>query len=77
MRTTIAEGSFNGLILKSSGIVIFGHENPDGDSIGSAVGMYHYLTALGKHPHIVIQILLILLTATQEILLKVQKDIIR
>ena len=55
MRTTIAEGSLNGLILKSSGIVIFGHENPDGDSIGSAVGMYHYLTAMGKHPHIVIQ----------------------
>ena len=54
MRTTIAESRLNDLILGSGKIVIFGHENPDGDSIGSAVGMYHYLTALGKHPHIVI-----------------------
>ncbi len=54
MRTTKAEEKLNDLILKSSNIVIFGHENPDGDSIGSAVGMYHYLTALGKHPHIII-----------------------
>ena len=54
MRTTIAEDRLNGLILASSRIVIFGHENPDGDSIGSAVGMYHYLAGKGKHPHIVI-----------------------
>ena len=55
MRTTIAEDKLNDLILGSGRIVIFGHENPDGDSIGSAVGMYHYLTALGKHPHVIIQ----------------------
>lgn len=54
MRTTIAEGSLHDLIRQSGKIVIFGHENPDGDSIGCAVGMYHYLRSLGKHPGIVI-----------------------
>ena len=54
MRTTINEGKLNDLLSSSGKTVIFGHENPDGDSIGSAVGMYHYLRALGKCPHIVI-----------------------
>ena len=54
MRTTINEEKLNDLICSSGSIVIFGHENPDGDSIGSAVGMYHYLKGLGKNPHIVI-----------------------
>ena len=54
MRTTIAEGSLYELLRASGNIVIFGHENPDGDSIGSTLGMYHYLTSRGKRPHIVI-----------------------
>ena len=54
MRTTINEEKLDALICSSSNIVIFGHENPDGDSIGSAVGMFHYLKSLEKHPHIVV-----------------------
>lgn len=54
MLTTINEDHLNGLLLSGRNIVIFGHENPDGDSIGSAVGMYHYLYSLGKRPNIVI-----------------------
>ena len=54
MRTSIAEDKLNGLLLNAAGIVIFGHENPDGDSIGSAVGMYYYLKSLGKEAHIII-----------------------
>ena len=29
-------------------ITIFTHENPDGDSLGSALALYHYLTSKGK-----------------------------
>lgn len=54
MRTTIAADRLNDLILNSNNIVILGHENPDGDSIGSAVGMYHYLKSIGKPSHIVV-----------------------
>lgn len=54
MRTAIAEDRLGDLILGSRNIVIFGHENPDGDSIGSAVGLYHYLRSAGKSTHIVI-----------------------
>lgn len=54
MRTAIAEDRLGDLILGSRNIVIFGHENPDGDSIGSAVALYHYLQSAGKSAHIVI-----------------------
>ena len=54
MRVTINEDKLHSLICSAGNIVIFGHENPDGDSIGSAVGMYHYLTGIGKKSHIVI-----------------------
>ena len=54
MRTTISEEEFNTLVLGASNIVIFGHENPDGDAIGSSVAMYHYLKWLGKDSHIII-----------------------
>lgn len=30
-------------------ICIFSHPNPDGDSIGSTIGLYHILIGLGKH----------------------------
>ena len=39
-------------------ILITSHENPDGDGLGAAVGLFHYLTARGKdvriivHPHV-------------------------
>ena len=54
MRITIAEDRLDDLIERSANIVILGHENPDGDSIGRAVGMYHYLLSVGKESHIVI-----------------------
>lgn len=54
MRVTINEDKLHSLICSAGNIVIFGHENPDGDSIGSAVGMFHYLAGIGKRPHIVI-----------------------
>ena len=54
MRTTIAADRLNELIVKGENIVVLGHENPDGDSIGSAVAMYHYLLGIGKAAHIVI-----------------------
>ena len=54
MRTTIAEGRLHEIIDESGHIVIFGHENPDGDSIGCTVGMYHYLKSLGKPSRIVV-----------------------
>lgn len=54
MRTIIAEESLSLIVQKSSRIVIFGHENPDGDSIGCSVAMYHYLSSIGKQSHIII-----------------------
>lgn len=41
-------------IEQSENIVIFGHVNPDGDAIGSSLGLYHYLKKLGKTPKVVI-----------------------
>ncbi len=40
--------SFAPLLEKSAKIVLVGHVNPDGDSIGSLMGMKHYLGTLGK-----------------------------
>jgi len=42
------------LIHKINQIVIIPHKNPDGDAIGSSLGLYHYLTALGKQCTIVV-----------------------
>lgn len=36
------------LIESSQNIVITAHRSPDGDSIGSSLGMYHYIKSLGK-----------------------------
>lgn len=36
-------------IDSAKSIVITAHKSPDGDSIGSSLGMYHYLKKLGKH----------------------------
>lgn len=54
MRTTIRQEDLNVLVQNASSVVIFGHENPDGDSIGSSVAMYHYLAWLGKPAHIIV-----------------------
>jgi bifunctional oligoribonuclease and PAP phosphatase NrnA len=41
-------------IAKAQNILITSHHNPDGDAIGSCLGLYHYLAAIGKKSKIVI-----------------------
>ena len=41
-------------IKKAEKIVILTHENPDGDAIGSSLGMYIALRKMGKEPDIII-----------------------
>lgn len=41
-------------IKKAKKIVILTHENPDGDAIGSTLGMYIALKEMGKEPDIII-----------------------
>jgi len=36
------------LIEKANSIVVTSHKNPDGDAVGSALAMHHFLTSLGK-----------------------------
>lgn len=38
------------LILNAERIVVTTHKNPDGDAIGSAMAMHHFLKSLGKNP---------------------------
>jgi phosphoesterase RecJ-like protein len=38
------------LILNADKIVITTHKSPDGDAIGSALAMYHFLKSIGKTP---------------------------
>lgn len=41
-------------IKKAESIVVLTHETPDGDAIGSALGMYNALKQIGKNPDIII-----------------------
>ena len=41
---------FENFVRNASNIVIVGHFNPDGDSVGSVTGMRYYLEMLGKDP---------------------------
>ncbi|MDF1550865.1 MAG: DHH family phosphoesterase, partial [Bacteroidales bacterium] len=41
LKVTIKE--IGNCIKKDSKIAIFGHVNPDGDAVGSTLGLYHYL----------------------------------
>jgi len=45
--------SLNKIISKSKNIVLSTHVNPDGDGIGSELGMYYYLKAIGKRCNII------------------------
>lgn len=38
------------LILNAERIVVTTHKNPDGDAIGSAMAMHHFLKSIGKKP---------------------------
>jgi bifunctional oligoribonuclease and PAP phosphatase NrnA len=40
--------SLNTLIAENSAFLLTSHQDPDGDSIGSLIGLYKYLTKLGK-----------------------------
>lgn len=41
-------------LLRCNNIVITSHVSPDGDAIGSSLGMYHFLRKLGKNVSVVI-----------------------
>lgn len=42
-------GALATILEKSRNVVLVGHVNPDGDSIGSLMGMMHYLAGHGKN----------------------------
>lgn len=44
----------NTLLIPENKIVILTHYNPDGDAIGSSLGLKHYLKAKGLHAEIVV-----------------------
>ena len=39
---------FGSLLEKANDIVLVGHFNPDGDAVGSTLGLYHFLSDMGK-----------------------------
>ena len=43
----------NNILNKSKNIVLSTHVNPDGDGLGSQLGLYYYLISLGKHCNII------------------------
>ncbi|MEL7376142.1 MAG: bifunctional oligoribonuclease/PAP phosphatase NrnA [Bacteroidota bacterium] len=42
------------LLAQPRDIVIFSHRNPDGDAIGSSLGLFHYLRRVGHSVHIIV-----------------------
>jgi phosphoesterase RecJ-like protein len=42
------------LFIPENKIVIITHYNPDGDAIGSSLGLKHYLQAKGLHAEVVV-----------------------
>ncbi|MFC2117686.1 bifunctional oligoribonuclease/PAP phosphatase NrnA [Bacteroidota bacterium] len=42
------------LIIESSNILILSHKNPDGDALGSSLGLFHFLQLLNKKARIII-----------------------
>lgn len=45
---------FENIIHNSSNITLIAHFNPDGDAIGSSVGLYHYLISKNKTVNIIL-----------------------
>lgn len=45
---------FNKLLKNTKNITIVTHWSPDGDAIGSSLGLYHFLLKLGKKPHVIV-----------------------
>ena len=54
VRARVIAYALKELILDSSEIIIMGHEHPDMDSIGSALGLYRAIVTLGKPVRIVL-----------------------
>ena len=42
------------LLSQSNTILIVPHKNPDGDAIGSTLGLHHFLKVLGKTSHVIV-----------------------
>lgn len=45
---TLTIQEFHDALKKAGKIIIIPHKNPDGDAIGSSLGLFHYLTEKGK-----------------------------
>ena len=41
-------------IQNATNIAIFTHQSPDGDAMGSSLGMYHYVKSLGKQAQVIV-----------------------
>ncbi len=41
-------------IQNATNIAIFTHQSPDGDAMGSSLGIYHYLKSLGKQAQVIV-----------------------
>lgn len=54
VRARVIAQALNQLIEKSTEVIISGHTNPDMDSYGSAVGLWHAATQKGKKAYIVL-----------------------
>lgn len=52
MRISLKEAG--AMLLEAKSIVITAHVNPDGDAIGSCLGMMHYLRGIGKDVRVLI-----------------------
>lgn len=50
---TQALKAFKRLIYSAQEIILTCHVRPDGDAMGSTLGLYHMLKAMGKHPTVV------------------------
>lgn len=46
--------AFKELIRRSTNIVLTGHVRPDGDAVGSTLGLWHLLRVLGKEPTVIL-----------------------
>lgn len=51
---TLTIPEFNQALLKRDKIVIIPHKNPDGDAIGSSLGLFHYLKEIKKNCSVVV-----------------------
>ena len=41
-------------IHKANRVVIFTHQSPDGDAMGSSLAMYHFVRGLGKTAQVIV-----------------------